>query len=155
MDVGKSGNNTRRYIDITTLATTLGQDMCEALPAFHAFIGLIIQLRFSRKETETVGTHGEGDFVTTFGKLGDSETVPPAVIANLESFVCSMYGKPQMVSTNAARLSIFWDQCVGAENTTHKYSTCSCDLERCEQTKTPAHGSLKTMGGNWWTRNMN
>ena len=39
MDAGISSNNTRRYIDINNIADTLGTELCDALPAFHAFTG--------------------------------------------------------------------------------------------------------------------
>ena len=39
MDVGNSGQNNRRYIDITSLADDLGSEICHALPGVHAFTG--------------------------------------------------------------------------------------------------------------------
>ncbi len=52
----------------------------------------------------------KGDFVTSFGMLGESETLPPTVIVQLESFTCTVYGNSRLNSTNEARYSLFCDK---------------------------------------------
>ncbi len=49
MEVGNSTNNTRRYIDVSSLATHLGVDVCNALPGLHAFTGSDYTAAFYRK----------------------------------------------------------------------------------------------------------
>ena len=39
MDTGTGKDNTRKYIDITTLSNDLAKDLCDALPGFHVFTG--------------------------------------------------------------------------------------------------------------------
>lgn len=111
MDVGKSGNNTRRYIDVTLLASHLGSDMTRALPGFHAFTGCDYTAAFFRKgKVRPLSIMEKGDFVTSFGMLGESETLPPTVIVQLESFTCTVYGNSRLNSTNEARYSLFCDK---------------------------------------------
>ncbi len=111
MDVGKSGNNTRRYIDVTSLASHLGSDMTQALPGFHAFTGCDYTAAFFRKgKVRPLSLMEKGDFVTSFGILGKTETANPAVVSQLESFVCNMYGKSRLVSANEARYAVFCDK---------------------------------------------
>ncbi len=49
MEVGKSMNNTRMYIDVSSLASHLGVDVCKALPGLHAITGSDYTAVFYRK----------------------------------------------------------------------------------------------------------
>ena len=39
MDVGTSRKNNRRFINISSIASSIGKEMCAALSAFHSFTG--------------------------------------------------------------------------------------------------------------------
>ena len=52
----------------------------------------------------------EKKFVPAFSSLGEQENVDPNVVADLEAFVCCLYGKPNLKSTNTARHLLFHDR---------------------------------------------
>ncbi len=39
MDTGLDGNNSRKYVDVTSLSSTLGPMVGDVLPDIHAFSG--------------------------------------------------------------------------------------------------------------------
>ena len=49
MELGRSYNNSRRYIDVTLLAETIGKEFCKALPSYHALSGCDYSSSFLRK----------------------------------------------------------------------------------------------------------
>ena len=49
METGLYSKNTLRYINISELFSTLGTNLCNALPAYHAFTGCDFTSSFSRK----------------------------------------------------------------------------------------------------------
>ena len=49
LEVGLQSNNTLRHISVNQLHTTLGDALCKALPAFHAFTGCDYTSSFSGK----------------------------------------------------------------------------------------------------------
>ena len=109
MDAGSSARNTRRNIDITSLADILGPLVCSALPAFHIFTGSDYTAGFMRKgklrpyDLMTKSEH----FLNAFSKIGCSNVVDPEVYSVLEKFVCSMYGQTKCHEVNVARFAIF------------------------------------------------
>ena len=109
MDLGFSKNNSRRYIDVTTLANNLGKAVCCALPALHAFTGCDYTASFLRKGKlrpfEILQTSTE--FQNAFSKLGSNEELAQEILNTLESFVCTLYGKSKIESVNIARYALF------------------------------------------------
>ena len=108
MDVGLSGKNTRRYIDVSGLASVLGKSICDALPALHAFTGSDFTASFLRKgkvKPFELMTKSQV-FQETFAKLG-SDDFTDKVLDVIEQFVCALYGKPRISSVNEARHDIF------------------------------------------------
>lgn len=49
LEEGFQSNYTLRYLDISTVANSLGPSLCEAIASFHAFSGCDYILAFSRK----------------------------------------------------------------------------------------------------------
>ena len=49
MDSGTAAKNNRRYIDISGISKALGQQLCTALPSFHAYSGCDYTSAFVRK----------------------------------------------------------------------------------------------------------
>ena len=49
MDTGTVSGKNRRYVNLTKIAANLGQKMCKALPAYHAFTGTDYTSAFVRK----------------------------------------------------------------------------------------------------------
>jgi len=95
MDVGLSSSNTRRYINISLLASTLVHGVVDSLPGFHAFTGSDVTAAFMNKGKirpfELLGRHQ--DHMATFSTLGESEIIPHHIFVNMEKFVCALYGK--------------------------------------------------------------
>lgn len=92
MDVGNSNNNSRRYIDVTLLADTLGKELCEALPGLHAFTGCDYSPSFNGKgKVRPLNiVENSPSFRRTFGELGSSTMAEDTYLV-LEEFVCVLY----------------------------------------------------------------
>ena len=110
LDVGHNNKNNRRYIDVSDLAQHVGPQLCAALPGFHAFTGSDYTASFCRKGKVRPLAIMEKKFVPAFSSLGEQENVDPNVVADLEAFVCCLYGKPNLKSTNTARYLLFHDR---------------------------------------------
>ncbi len=115
MDVGKSSNNTRRFISITQLVEKLGADIVRTLPSYHAFTGCDFTASFLYKAKTKpydimVDTKKyQKRFITAFTKLGERAHVLPSVINSLQQFVCTMYGKPKCSGVDKARYEMYVD----------------------------------------------
>ena len=109
MDVGLSSSNNRRYIEVNKLGTVLGQSICDALPAVHAFTGCDYTAAFVRKGKVRPFSLVEKStlFQKAFAALGESQEVTPETESTIESFVCAMYGKPGLCDVESVRYSIF------------------------------------------------
>ncbi len=107
MDVGKSSNNTRHYIDVTDLAQELRPDLCQALLGFHHFTGSDYTAAFFKKGKFRPLQIMEKSYVDTLSQLGMSENLAAAVVSKLEVCVCEMYGKSSITSVNWARYEHF------------------------------------------------
>ncbi len=115
MDVGKSSNNTRKFLSITQLVEKLDADVIRALPSYHAFTGCDFTASFLYKAKTKpfdimvdVKKH-QKQFITAFAKLGQRVHVIPSVISSLQQFVCAMYGKPKCASVDKARYEMYAD----------------------------------------------
>ena len=75
MDTGTSSKNTRRTINITELAEVLTQEICLALPAFHAFTGSDYTAAFLRKgKVKLLMLMGSNkQYIDSFSQPGSSE----------------------------------------------------------------------------------
>jgi len=109
LDVGISSNNTRRYIDVSQLATSMGPQLCGAIAGLHAFTGCDFTASFLRKgKVRPLALMEKNEkFLTAFKKLGESPVIPLDLLTDFEAFVCSMYGKPHLTSVNLARNALF------------------------------------------------
>ena len=104
-DIGLMKNNTRKFINITKLAEQLGKDVCNALPAYHAFTGCDYTASFMRKgKVRPYKLMAKSKrYIKAFGELGEQEEVDKSVISAWESFVCDIYSKPKVKHVNDAR----------------------------------------------------
>ena len=98
MDLGVASNNTRRYINISYLVSTLSPSIVDALPGLHAFTGCDVTAAFLGKGKcrplqlmEKTSAHAE-----TFAQLGKEKNLSQNVQSGLEFFVCCLYGKPNL-----------------------------------------------------------
>ncbi len=109
MDVGKSSNNTKHYIDIdmTDLVQELGPGLCQALHGFHHFTGSDYTPAFFKKGKMRPLQIMETSYVDTFSQLGMSENLAAAVVSKLRAFVCEIYGKSSITSVNWTRYEHF------------------------------------------------
>ena len=109
MDTGLSSKNTRRNINITELGNLLTDEICSALPAFHAFTGSDYTAAFLRKGKTKPFKLMESSkaYTQAFSQLGSSKEVDQEVLSLLEEYVCSMYGVKKEKDVNAARTYLF------------------------------------------------
>ena len=109
MDTGLNSDNTRKYIDVTTLGKTIGGPMCEVLPAVHAFSGCDYTCSFMRKGKVKFYTKVEssGYYQQLFAKLGESQEVSEGILDGMEKFMCEMYNKAKVSNLGEARYAIF------------------------------------------------
>ena len=68
--------NSKRLLNITIIAETIGQEMAKVLPAFHAFTGCDTTSAFVRKGKKTPMTllMKNKQFIDVFAKLGNTAT---------------------------------------------------------------------------------
>ena len=111
MDLGHSGDNTRRYAHITALANHIGPVLCKTLPGYHALTGCDYTSSFfgkgklsPLKKAEKSPLHLEG-----LGKLGE-KTIFTDDDGLVEKYVCSIYGQEVLSSVNEARLTLFMNK---------------------------------------------
>ena len=106
LDVGLSSSNNRRYIDTTKLSEN---DVTECLPGFHAYTGCDVTASFMNKgkvrPLEIVLKQKQHQ--EAFAMLGQTLTIPRRVLADLEKFVCTLYGKSHMSDINDVRFASF------------------------------------------------
>lgn len=107
MDVGLSGMNTRRYINITDSLREMDPGLVKALPGLHAFTGCDFTASFMNKGKlrpfEIVQRTSK--YKEAFSKLG--EDLSSEVIALLEAFVCALYSRRKFTHVNEVRLDMF------------------------------------------------
>ena len=125
LDIG-SGNS-RRLLNIMSMATELGQKRCTALMNLHAYTGC-----------DTTGAFkGQGKvkwikllekkpiFKECFSSLGLSWDGSKETINVLESFTCSMYGHPRQESIDTLQYDLLKKKC---DNNSQLDSSRSVDL---------------------------
>lgn len=119
MDVGLVTNNTRRYIDVSSLGKHLGSTLCCALLALHALSGCDYTSAFIHKGKlrPLALLQKSGEYQEAFKKLGNADKVEQDVVNQLEAFVCALYGKHNLSDVNEARLAIFQQSYAPKSNT--------------------------------------
>ena len=84
----------RRVINVREIASEMGQECCEALPALHAFTGNDYTSAFhgigKGKAFKIVNSSDE--FKLAFSSFGDSFTFESSLFPQIELFVCKLYG---------------------------------------------------------------
>ena len=99
----------RRMIDIQAIAKVIGSDVCQALPAFHAFTGCDFNSAFVRRGKlspyKLLNQHSE--FKSLFGRMGNLVHFQESNTADMERFVCHMYGRPACSDVNKVRFDLF------------------------------------------------
>ena len=99
LEVGLYAENSLRYIDVRTLFSKFGKDLCRALPAFHVFAGSDYTAAFSRKgkirPSKTLEKNKTAQ--TVFGDMRFSDDIQEE----------ELYGKPKFNSANEVRLELF------------------------------------------------
>eukprot|EP00919_Chromeraceae_sp_WS-2016_P042231 GHVR01100473.1.p1 GENE.GHVR01100473.1~~GHVR01100473.1.p1 ORF type:complete len:342 (+),score=36.08 GHVR01100473.1:35-1060(+) len=92
MDTGVSDK--RRLINITSVSTSISNDLCTAMVSFHAFTGCdtvsvfirkgkLLPLRLLQKNPQ---------YIPVFTRLGTTAELDQQMLSDLESFSCLMYG---------------------------------------------------------------
>ena len=94
MDVGTSGKNNRRFINISSIASSLGNEMCAALPAFHSFTGSDYTSAFVRKGKirSFLNLQKNDAAQIAFAELGQSQPLSHTTEKALQMFTSCMYG---------------------------------------------------------------
>ena len=112
MDAGLDGNNTRRYINVSSLSNALGSKISSAILGLHSFTGCDYTGAFYRKgKTRALDILLKNeDYIEAFGKIGNMPEVPEKVTRTIEKFVCHLYSKQQCDSVNNARYQMFVDK---------------------------------------------
>ena len=128
MEVGTYYSNNLRYINISSLAKHMGDTLCRAMPAYHAFTGCDYTASFYRKgkvrPLRIMENHPS--ILQSFANVGET-------YVNDESFeklVCLMYGMKNRLSVNEARTDMFYKKFKPKRNETllsvsHKFDGSS------------------------------
>ena len=97
--------NKRRKINITNISEKMGKPLCDAILGLHAFTGCDSTSCFAGKGKIKALTmlHKDSKLVDLFAKFGTSECITDSDIAELEAFVCKLYGKPSYTKVDKVR----------------------------------------------------
>ena len=89
-DVGLSTNNTRRYVDVTTIAQGMGSVLFRYVAALHAFTGCDFTASFMRKgKLRPLALMIKNEtWQAAFAELGESSNLSSKLITDLENCVC-------------------------------------------------------------------
>ncbi|XP_031341089.1 uncharacterized protein LOC116169200 [Photinus pyralis] len=111
IETGTQRNNTLRYIHLNAIILSLGPELCNAMPAFHAITGCDYTAAFARKGKLKPFKilEQDKDMQAVFATFGNSENVDEKQIKAVEKFACLIYGKRQTTEINKARYEIFLD----------------------------------------------
>ena len=109
LDLGLSSKNSRRYVSVNQIHFCLGDLMCSALPAFHAWTGCDYMASFSHKGKIRPFKHLERNINAqiAFAELGRYQKVNEEIFEILEHFLCQVYGKSNVKCVDDARFDIF------------------------------------------------
>lgn len=102
-----------RFIDVTNLHAELGEQLCKALPAFHAFTGCDQNPSFFMKGKRRPYNllFKSKRFQVAFSEMTDESIDKSKVLAVIEDFVCRMYSQKKCImKVNDARNAIFMDK---------------------------------------------
>lgn len=102
-------SESRHVIDVNALHTLLGLDLCKALPGFHAMTGCDYKPAFFRKgKQRPFKLLGEKEKLQrAFASLGDTSIDINGIFAEIESFICSMYGFESLKKIDDVRYQMF------------------------------------------------
>ncbi|XP_063379234.1 uncharacterized protein LOC134666051 [Cydia fagiglandana] len=109
-------------INCTKLSNILGQTLCRALPAFHAFTGCDYTASFYRQGKVKPFNLLKKDkhFQNAFENLNEQFNLSDKQTTNaIEEFTVSMYGIKHCQSVNSARLLLFQKSFATSHNTKH------------------------------------
>ncbi|CAI9728850.1 Hypothetical predicted protein [Octopus vulgaris] len=104
IEVEMSGQNTRRYVNLSQIAASIGPLMCKALPGFHAFTGCDYTSSFDRqgKIRPLQILEQNTEFQYAFAKLGDADPNLETFTV-IEKYTCRIYRQISCTSVNDAR----------------------------------------------------
>eukprot|EP00745_Piridium_sociabile_P026705 TRINITY_DN42673_c0_g1_i18.p1 TRINITY_DN42673_c0_g1~~TRINITY_DN42673_c0_g1_i18.p1 ORF type:complete len:760 (+),score=189.88 TRINITY_DN42673_c0_g1_i18:236-2515(+) len=82
----------RRLLDVKLVAADTGEDICQALPALHAYTGCDSTSAFVRKGKVTAlkMLQKNAEFLEPFMQLGTFEFIPESLFNKLEEFTCRL-----------------------------------------------------------------
>lgn len=109
MLTGLISKNNLRYVNLTEIANSLGSDVCDALPAIHAFTGSDYTSCFVQKgKVNPFKRISEcQEYTKAFAEITLSDTAP-ADVTNIEKVVCQMYNsKTKYNDVNKLRYETF------------------------------------------------
>ncbi|XP_050294313.1 uncharacterized protein LOC126734656 [Anthonomus grandis grandis] len=163
MEVG-TGNH-HRFIDVTKLFDTLGKDVSEALPAFHAFTGCDFNPSFFRKgKKRPLAIMRESSrFIEAFTQMSMPSHEKSEPFKVIEEYICAVYGFKTLQKVNQAREATFHKNYkIGRNDVFELPKTnidgsslppCQAELvnqfsRACYISETWAHAHLKVPNGN-------
>ena len=136
-DTGSGAN--RRLFNISDIAEDLGPRYCQSLLGIYCFTGEDCNCAFKGKgkKTPLKKLEKKPRYQECFAKLGDSLEVDDELIAELEEFVCFLYGFSRVKEVNKVR-ALMLKKMVGDGETIR--SSSKVDLSRlppCKQSLLP------------------
>ena len=101
-----AGQHTRCF-SLSQLSQSLGAEICEALPGFHAFTGCDLVSSFGRRGKKVAFKLLASGLGQATQLLGQDLEVPNSLLELCERFVCKLYGKVVATSVSDVRYSLF------------------------------------------------
>ena len=109
MDVGHSGKNNRRYINISQLLEEVTPEMVDALPGLHALTGSDYTAAFmSKGKVKPFNLIMKSpQYTHAMSQLGNQDDISSDVMLTIEAFVCALYGYPKDKDVDKVRNNMF------------------------------------------------
>ena len=105
--------NRTRYVDISKLASSLGEDVCQGLIGLHAFTGCHTVSSFAGREKLTALKHLKESEThhEAFSHLEEGWDVSSDLFANMQTFVCCLYASTaNTCEVNELRYQLFCEK---------------------------------------------
>ena len=143
--------NKRRLIDVSAMASYLGEDYSNALLGLYIFTGEDANCAFKGKGkiTHLKKFNKKPRYHSAFQRLGNEWNLSEDVIKSLERFTCEMYGYPKLSSINSIRSAMI-RKMVGEGETINQSSKIDLsELPPCRRSLIPHIQRVNYRAAQW------
>ena len=143
--------NKRRLIDVSAMASDLGEDYSNALLGLYIFTGEDANCAFKGKGkiTPLKKFNRKPRYHSAFQQLGNEWNLSEDVIKHLERFTCEMYGYPKLSSINSIRSAMIRKMVGEAETINQSSKIDLSELPPCRRSLIPHIQRVNYRAAQW------